>query len=203
MREPIEFPLLRSPRSFDWNDQNEREHIAKHGVRFGFAIGIFLDPLRIETIDMRHDYGELRYNGDRSDRRHLSHVTFTMRGEPGGLFQPARQTETSETRMTSVRKKLEEIRANPPKLTPEERARLEAMTEEEIERNAESDPDNPPLTDEQLDRMVFARDVRLPEEKPVYRRQNSPRGFASTRRGCATGNRAGFSRTRWPAPISA
>jgi len=23
-----------------------------------------------------------------------------------------------------------------------------------------------------------------PEEKPVYRRQNSPRGFASTRRGC-------------------
>src|SRR4051812_31685923 len=63
MREPIEFPLLRSPRSLDWNDQNEREHIAKHGVRFRFAIGIFLDPLRIETIDMRHDYRELHYNG--------------------------------------------------------------------------------------------------------------------------------------------
>src|SRR3954471_3172614 len=28
--------------------------------------------LRIEAIDMRHDYGELRYNGGRSDRRHLS-----------------------------------------------------------------------------------------------------------------------------------
>jgi putative transcriptional regulator len=67
--------------------------------------------------------------------------------------------------MTRVRKTLEEIRANPPKLTPEERARLEAMTEEEIERNAESDPDNPPLTDEQLDRMVFARDVWLARGK--------------------------------------
>src|SRR3990170_5992176 len=32
-------------------------------------------------------------------------------------------------------------------------ARLEAMTEEEIEVNALSDPDNPPLTDEELARM--------------------------------------------------
>ncbi len=32
-------------------------------------------------------------------------------------------------------------------------ARLDAMTEEEIEANALSDPDNPPLTDEELSRM--------------------------------------------------
>ena len=32
-------------------------------------------------------------------------------------------------------------------------ARLEAMTEEEIEANALSDPDNPPLTPEELARM--------------------------------------------------
>ncbi len=32
-------------------------------------------------------------------------------------------------------------------------ARVEAMTEEEIEANALSDPDNPPLTDEELARM--------------------------------------------------
>lgn len=32
-------------------------------------------------------------------------------------------------------------------------ARLDAMTEEEIEANALSDPDNPPLTDEELARM--------------------------------------------------
>ena len=49
----------------------------------------------------------------------------------------------------------------PFKFTTEERARLDAMTQEEIEANALSDPDNPPLTDEELDRMVAARSVRL------------------------------------------
>jgi len=32
-------------------------------------------------------------------------------------------------------------------------ARIEAMTEEEIHQNALADPDNPPLTDDQLSRM--------------------------------------------------
>ena len=55
--------------------------------------------------------------------------------------------------------------ANPPKLSPETEAALDAMTEEEIERNAIEDPDNPPLTDEELDRMVFGRAVRLARQK--------------------------------------
>ncbi len=42
---------------------------------------------------------------------------------------------------------------NLPQFTDEELARLDAMTEEEIEANALSDPDNPPLTDEELARM--------------------------------------------------
>ena len=50
---------------------------------------------------------------------------------------------------------------NPPRLTPEEEARLDAMTDEEITRAAEADPDNPPLTEEELARGLFARDVRL------------------------------------------
>ena len=45
--------------------------------------------------------------------------------------------------------------------TPEELARLDAMTDEEITAAALSDPDNPPLTDDELDRMVDSRFVRL------------------------------------------
>ncbi len=41
-------------------------------------------------------------------------------------------------------------------------ARLDAMTEEEIEANALSDPDNPPLTDEELSRMR-----RVPNSKEI------------------------------------
>lgn len=44
-------------------------------------------------------------------------------------------------------------------------ARLAAMTEEEIEANALSDPDNPPLTDEELARMR-----RVPNPREIRRR---------------------------------
>lgn len=48
--------------------------------------------------------------------------------------------------------------------TPEERARIEALTDEEIIAAAEADPDNPPLTDEQLARMRPAASVRRTRE---------------------------------------
>ena len=50
---------------------------------------------------------------------------------------------------------------NPPRLTPEQEARQAAMTEEEIEAIAASDPDNPEWTDEELERAVAARRIRL------------------------------------------
>ena len=49
---------------------------------------------------------------------------------------------------------------NPPKLSRSERARLETMTDEEITTAAESDPDNPPLTDEEVERVRLARWVQ-------------------------------------------
>lgn len=53
---------------------------------------------------------------------------------------------------------------NPPKLTAEEGARLDAMTEEEINAAAESDPDNPPLTEEELQKMADVRFIRFVRE---------------------------------------
>jgi putative transcriptional regulator len=52
---------------------------------------------------------------------------------------------------------------NPPKLTEAQRARLDAMTDEEITAAALSDPDNPPLTEEEFqifDDVNFLRGVR-------------------------------------------
>jgi putative transcriptional regulator len=70
--------------------------------------------------------------------------------------------ERKPTKMVVVTR--EEIEKTPYRMPPEERARIEAMTDEEIERLAESDPDNPPATDAQLDRGVFGRKVRLTRE---------------------------------------
>jgi putative transcriptional regulator len=50
--------------------------------------------------------------------------------------------------------------SNPPTLTAQELARLDAMTEAEIEAGAESDPDNPPITDEEFARSASAALVK-------------------------------------------
>lgn len=49
---------------------------------------------------------------------------------------------------------------NPPSVTEDQRARLDAMTDADIEAAARADPDNPPLTEEELARMEAARMVR-------------------------------------------
>ena len=49
---------------------------------------------------------------------------------------------------------------NPPKFSAEELARLDAMTAEEIERNAAADSDNPPLTEDEAARIASARRVQ-------------------------------------------
>lgn len=53
--------------------------------------------------------------------------------------------------------------AHPATLTPEEEAWLDTRSEDEIEAAAAADPDNPPLTPEQLARgrrVVVVRDLR-------------------------------------------
>jgi putative transcriptional regulator len=62
--------------------------------------------------------------------------------------------------MATVRKTRGDLKASPFKFSPKQRARLDAMTDEEIARAAEADPDNPPLTDEELERMATARAAR-------------------------------------------
>ena len=50
-------------------------------------------------------------------------------------------------------------------LTAEEFARLVAMTDEEAIANALDDPDNPPLSEERLRRMVLGRKIRRLRER--------------------------------------
>ena len=46
---------------------------------------------------------------------------------------------------------------NPPTLSPEAKARLDAMSQEEIEANALADADNPPLSESELDLLSAVR----------------------------------------------
>lgn len=51
--------------------------------------------------------------------------------------------------------------AHPPRLTPGEQAAFDALTPDDVERNALDDPDNPPSADEELARGVVGRRLRL------------------------------------------
>jgi putative transcriptional regulator len=56
-------------------------------------------------------------------------------------------------------------RGAPFRFSDEERKRLKNVSDADTEAAALSDPDNPPLTPEQLKRMSLAREVRLIREK--------------------------------------
>ncbi len=56
-------------------------------------------------------------------------------------------------------------RGETPRLSDAERERLVAMTDAEIEANAVSDLDNPPVDAARLHRMALGREVRLIREK--------------------------------------
>src|SRR5215471_8746691 len=54
---------------------------------------------------------------------------------------------------------------HPPRLSDEERARLDAMTEAEMHAAALADLDNPPLTDEELQRLERVPNLKAIREK--------------------------------------
>ena len=51
-------------------------------------------------------------------------------------------------------------RGQAPEISPDEEARLLAMTDAEIEAGAQSDPENPPISEQRLQRMLIGREVR-------------------------------------------
>ena len=53
---------------------------------------------------------------------------------------------------------------NPPKLSPQQKARLDAMTDKAISAAAAADEDNPPLAKAELSRLETARTVKRVRE---------------------------------------
>lgn len=67
--------------------------------------------------------------------------------------------------MATVRKTLAETKTAPFRFSQEQKDRLDAMTDEQIETAASEDPDAQPLTDAQLNRAVLGRMVRRIRER--------------------------------------
>lgn len=66
---------------FDWDVENRRKSVDKHGVTQAEAEQTFFDPRLLMLPDSRHSIDEPRYHalGRTDDGRNL-HITFTLRG---------------------------------------------------------------------------------------------------------------------------
>ena len=65
---------------FEWDEAKARSNLEKHKVSFLTAAAIFLNE-RLERIDDREDYGELRWIALGRVEDEAYRVVFTWRGE--------------------------------------------------------------------------------------------------------------------------
>jgi uncharacterized protein len=66
---------------FEWDERKARQNAAKHGVPFGYATRVFLDPHRLDAEDSRCDYGEERRITLGRIEERLFVVVYALRGK--------------------------------------------------------------------------------------------------------------------------
>lgn len=65
--------------AFEWDEDNRKAHLVKHGVDFRDVAAMFDGPTD-ETVDGRLDYGETRINALGEIEGRVFFVTYTWRG---------------------------------------------------------------------------------------------------------------------------
>jgi uncharacterized DUF497 family protein len=81
---------------FEWDEDNRKAHLAKHGVGFLDVIPLFAGPT-LETVDDRFDYGETRINFMGVIGSRVFFVTATWRGANRRIIS-ARKANPDEQR---------------------------------------------------------------------------------------------------------
>ena len=79
---------------FDWDALKAASNLAKHGVSFEQALGVFVDPLAVSVLDEGHGKAEERWVTLGQAVTELLVVVHTWREEPGQV----------EVRIISVRR---------------------------------------------------------------------------------------------------
>lgn len=77
---------------FEWDEEKAVENLRKHGVSFELATLAFRDPLAVEWIDEREDYGEERTILLGMADGTILVVVYTERGERLRLISARRAT---------------------------------------------------------------------------------------------------------------
>lgn len=75
---------------FEWDEGKRLSNMAKHGVDFVDAMRVFDDEGRLETKDLRRDYGEMRVRAVGLFHDSLLTVVYTDRGRMRRLISARR-----------------------------------------------------------------------------------------------------------------
>jgi uncharacterized protein len=82
---------------YEWDDSKAEENQRKHGVTFEEAAYALSDPMALEELDDRFDYGEERYFAVAQGSELLLAVAYTMRGDSCRIIS-AREATRHEQR---------------------------------------------------------------------------------------------------------
>ena len=82
---------------FEWDAVKAAQNEADHGITFEMARDVFKDPVAIEWLDDRENYGEDRYVIIGMVDNRLLYVAYAMRGEAIRIIS-ARGAEPHERR---------------------------------------------------------------------------------------------------------
>jgi uncharacterized protein len=82
---------------FEWHDAKAEANWKRHGVRFELARTVFNDPLAVEFVDDREDYGEERFViAGMAEGRILLLVAFNERDERIRIISARRATQREQ-----------------------------------------------------------------------------------------------------------
>jgi uncharacterized DUF497 family protein/uncharacterized protein (DUF4415 family) len=126
---------------FEWDENKNQINIEKHHVSFQRASKIFGGDV-LEWEDTSQEYGENRNIAIGRSERRLLRVVYTKRGTSQRYHFSFMRTKMTDEIITTL--SFDELPADDESAWEQ----FDAMTDEEAEEKA--DPDNPPLTDEQL-----------------------------------------------------
>ena len=80
---------------FEWDRAKAASNLAKHGIDFDDAIGVFDDPRMLSIVDPR-SYGETRYNAIGAVEGRVLFVVYTKRGSEVFRIISARKASRRE-----------------------------------------------------------------------------------------------------------
>ena len=78
---------------FDWDEAKASSNLAKHGISFDLAKGVFKDTFAVDFLDDRQEYGEERFVILGMVEGQLLYVAYTERNEVIRLISARRATK--------------------------------------------------------------------------------------------------------------